>query len=135
MGFFLINKIRKKLLFILTSISIFLTIFSTRGGKPTGSPGSLKTDATKAAQAAGQGSSPAVAAGRSRHGGSVWTDAVKMDRVWKRMESMLKRTADWLEKMSVAAMAVGIFQGQPIGIFLGVACFAASLYLTKKLGG
>lgn len=110
-------------------------LFSTRGGKPTGSPGSLKTDATKAAQAAGQGSSPAVAAGRSRHGGSVWTDAVKMVRVWKRMESMLKRTADWLEKMSVAAMAVGIFQGQPIGIFLGVACFAASLYLTKKLGG
>ena len=51
------------------------------------------------------------------------------------MESMLKRTADWLEKMSVAAMAVGIFQCQPIGIFLGVACFAASLYLTKKLGG
>ena len=51
------------------------------------------------------------------------------------MESMLKRTADWLEKMSVAAMAVGIFQGQPIGIFVGVACFAASLYLTKKLGG
>ena len=95
----------------------------------------MKTDAKKAAQAAGKGSSPAVAAGRSRHGGSVWTDAVKMVRVWKRMESMLKRTADWLEKMSVAAMAVGIFQGQPIGIFLGVACFAASLYLTKKLGG
>lgn len=48
---------------------------------------------------------------------------------------MAKRTADWLEKMSVAAMAVGIFQGQPAGIFLGLACFAASLYLTKKLGG
>lgn len=48
---------------------------------------------------------------------------------------MLKRTADWLEKMSVAAMAVGIFQGQSIGIFLSLACFAASLYLTRKAGG
>ena len=45
---------------------------------------------------------------------------------------MLQRTADWLEKMSVAAMAVGLFQGQPVGVCLGLACFAASLYLTKK---
>ena len=61
-------------------------MFFNERGKLTGSPGSLKTDATKAAQAAGQGSSPAVAAGRSRHGGSVWTDAVKMVRVRKRIE-------------------------------------------------
>lgn len=53
------------------------SVFNKRG-KAHRLPGSLKTDATKAAQAAGKGSSPAVAAGRSRHGGSVWTDAVKM---------------------------------------------------------
>ena len=29
-----------------------------------------------------------------------------------------KRIADWLEKMSVAVMAVGIFQGVWYGIFL-----------------
>lgn len=48
---------------------------------------------------------------------------------------MLKRIADWLEKMSVAAMAVGVFQGQSIGIFLSVACLAGCLYLTKKTKG
>ncbi|WP_302548766.1 hypothetical protein [uncultured Desulfovibrio sp.] len=49
--------------------------------------------------------------------------------------NMVKRLADWLEKMSVAAMAVGLFQGVGYGVFLGLACFAASLYLTKKGGG
>lgn len=43
-----------------------------------------------------------------------------------------KRTADWLEKMSVAAMAVGIFQGQVYGIILGIACYLASIYLAHK---
>lgn len=48
---------------------------------------------------------------------------------------MLKRTADWLEKMSVAAMAVGIFQGSEYGVVLGVACYLGSLCLTRKTGG
>ena len=48
---------------------------------------------------------------------------------------MLKRTADWLEKMSVAAMAVGIFQSNDYGVALGVACFLGSLYITRKTGG
>ena len=48
--------------------------------------------------------------------------------------TMVKRLADWLEKMSVASMAVGLFQGVGYGVFLGLACFAASLYLTKKGG-
>lgn len=48
---------------------------------------------------------------------------------------MLKRTADWLEKMSVAAMAVGIFQGNNYGVVLGGACFLGSLYITRKIGG
>lgn len=45
------------------------------------------------------------------------------------------RTADWLEKMSVAAKAVGILQGNGYGIALGVACFCGSLYLTRMTGG
>ena len=46
---------------------------------------------------------------------------------------MLQRTADWLEKMSVAAMAVGLFQGQPVGVCLGLACFAASCTSQRNL--
>ena len=48
---------------------------------------------------------------------------------------MLRRTADWLEKMSVSAMAVGLFQGNDYGIAPGVACFLGSLYITRKTGG
>ncbi|WP_165175724.1 hypothetical protein [Desulfovibrio sp. ZJ369] len=48
---------------------------------------------------------------------------------------MLKRTADWLEKMSVAARAVGIFQGMGYGVFPGLACFVGSLSLAQKGGG
>ena len=48
---------------------------------------------------------------------------------------MVKRVADWLEKMSVASMAVGVFQEQLFGIILGLACFLGSLYLTKRIGG
>lgn len=48
-------------------------------------------------------------------------------------EAWIRRTADWLEKMSVAAMAVGIFQLNPYGILLGMACYAGSLYLTRKI--
>lgn len=48
---------------------------------------------------------------------------------------MVKRVADWLEKMSVASMAVGVFQEQLFGIILGFACFLGSLYLTKRIGG
>ncbi len=46
---------------------------------------------------------------------------------------MLKRIADWLEKMSVAAFAVGIFQVRILGIVIGVVALTASLVLTKKL--
>lgn len=43
-----------------------------------------------------------------------------------------KGTADWLEKMSVAAMAVGLFQGSVFGIALGIACYIGSIYLAHK---
>lgn len=45
----------------------------------------------------------------------------------------IKRTADWLEKMSVASMAVGLFQLNQYGIILGIICYAGSLYLTRKI--
>jgi hypothetical protein len=48
---------------------------------------------------------------------------------------MLKRNADWLEKMSVGSLLVGLFQGQIIGVILGAAFYAGSLYLTRKIGG
>ena len=48
---------------------------------------------------------------------------------------MLKRNADWLEKMSVAAFAVGLFQGQILGFIIGIACYLGSMYLTRKIGG
>jgi len=48
---------------------------------------------------------------------------------------MLKRIADWLEKVSVAAFAVGIFQGQFLwGVFVAIVALAASLVITKKIG-
>jgi uncharacterized membrane protein YgdD (TMEM256/DUF423 family) len=37
--------------------------------------------------------------------------------------------------MSVAAFAVGIFQGQMLGFIIGIACYAGSMYITRKLGG
>ncbi|GAB1410280.1 hypothetical protein MASR1M90_14340 [Desulfovibrionales bacterium] len=45
-----------------------------------------------------------------------------------------KRLADWFEKMSVAGMAVGLFQGKYYGIIIGVALLIVSLYLTQKEG-
>jgi hypothetical protein len=48
---------------------------------------------------------------------------------------MLKRNADWLEKMSVGSFVVGLFQGQAIGLVLGLVFYAGSLYLTHKIGG
>ena len=48
---------------------------------------------------------------------------------------MLKRHADWLEKMSVAALAIGLFQGNTFGVIVGIACYLGCLYLTRKMGG
>jgi hypothetical protein len=48
---------------------------------------------------------------------------------------MLKRNADWLEKMSVGCFIVGLFQGQMTGLVLGFAFYVGSLYLTRKMGG
>jgi hypothetical protein len=49
---------------------------------------------------------------------------------------MLKRIADWLEKVSVAAFAVGVFQDRPVsGSVIAIVSLAISLAITKKIGG
>ena len=49
---------------------------------------------------------------------------------------MLKRIADWLEKVSVAGLAVGVFQDQLIlGLIVAVIGLSLSLIITKKIGG
>ena len=49
---------------------------------------------------------------------------------------MLKRIADWLEKVSVAAFAVGLFQGRTFwGLFVAAITLIGSLKLTQKLEG
>lgn len=45
---------------------------------------------------------------------------------------MGKRIADWLEKMSVASMAVGIFQTNVYGVVLGIICLMGSIYITIR---
>lgn len=46
---------------------------------------------------------------------------------------MVKRAADWLEKFSVAAMAVGVFQEKVLGVMIGAACLVGCMYLTRRL--
>lgn len=51
-------------------------------------------------------------------------------------KSMVKRMADWFANVSVAAIAVGLFQGQFVwGLTVAFAALAISLVLTRKLGG
>jgi len=45
---------------------------------------------------------------------------------------MRKRIADWCEKMSVASFAIGIYQANVFGIFIGSVTFLMSIYLTYK---
>ena len=46
---------------------------------------------------------------------------------------MKKRLADWLEKMSVAAMAVGLFQGNELGVVVAALAFGWCMWLTKRM--
>jgi hypothetical protein len=46
--------------------------------------------------------------------------------------SRWKRISDWLEKMSVACLVVGIFQNSIPGFLVGVPAFGLSVYMTKK---
>ena len=46
---------------------------------------------------------------------------------------MTKRFADWLEKVSVAALAVGLFQNNGWGIVVATAALRGCMWLTKRL--
>jgi len=51
---------------------------------------------------------------------------------------MIKRLADWLEKMSVAAFAIGLFQGRETGmaiaaIALGIVTFTSSMAISGRM--
>ena len=46
---------------------------------------------------------------------------------------MVKRIADWLEKVSVAAFAVGVFQYSVTGLIIAAFSLALSLWLTYKM--
>ena len=46
---------------------------------------------------------------------------------------MIKRIADWLEKMSIAAFAVGIFQSRTLGVIIGVISLIISLWISYRL--
>lgn len=46
------------------------------------------------------------------------------------MLHILRLSAGWLEKFSVGAMAVGVFQENIIGVALALACYGGSAWLT-----
>ena len=48
---------------------------------------------------------------------------------------MGKRIADWLEKFSVLAAGIGVFQGRLFALFVAAIAIAISLWLTKRQGG
>ena len=48
---------------------------------------------------------------------------------------MDKRLADWLEKVSVASFAVGLFQDHIWGLIVSAVAFAWSMWLTKRMEG
>ncbi|GHV04856.1 hypothetical protein AGMMS50229_07000 [Campylobacterota bacterium] len=46
---------------------------------------------------------------------------------------VLKRLADWLEKISVAGLAVGLFQLNTAGVITGVLAFCGTMLLTHHI--
>lgn len=46
---------------------------------------------------------------------------------------MGKRIADWLEKFSVLAAGIGVFQGKALGLFVAIVALVISLWITKRL--
>lgn len=46
---------------------------------------------------------------------------------------MRKRIADTMEKIGVAGLAVGAFQGNILGYGVGILCIIYCLYLTRRM--
>jgi hypothetical protein len=67
--------------------------------------------------------------------GRQWTEKKKKTIYWWRYgvgKQKIKRVADFLEKLAVAGIAVGIFQDNYSGIIPAVTFFVVSLALTKE---
>lgn len=47
-------------------------------------------------------------------------------------KALLKRSADFFEKFSIASFAVGIFQTKTLGILFGICCLCFSMFITYK---
>ena len=47
-------------------------------------------------------------------------------------KNRIKRLADILEKLGIAGAAIGLFQGNPKGLWLGLALLVVSLLLTRE---
>lgn len=67
---------------------------------------------------------------RERYRRRCWTTPLANGSQWAYMTGMKKRIADWLEKVSVASLAVGLFQDKLYGLPIAALCLAMSLYLT-----
>lgn len=110
----------------------FYSVFNDTGeGQPPRC--SLKIDAKKAASSGERqlpSRCPRPEQTRRKHldgrreNGYLWREAV-----------MVKRFADWLEKISVAAFAVGVFQGNGWGIVVSALALGWCMWLTKRMGG
>jgi hypothetical protein len=48
---------------------------------------------------------------------------------------MIKRMADFLEKMAVGSFLIGLFQGQNLAVALGIAALTGSFLLTRFMSG
>lgn len=44
----------------------------------------------------------------------------------------VKRIADILEKLGVASLAIGLFQGKLVGLLVGIGSLILSLWLTRE---
>ena len=62
----------------------------------------------------------------------VWTAVLSVVILFLEAR-MTKRIADWLEKVSVAALAVGLFQNNGWGIVVATAALCGCMWLTKRL--
>lgn len=45
-------------------------------------------------------------------------------------KALLKRISDALEKLSIGSALIGIFQQNPLGVQVGIACMLGSIILT-----
>lgn len=57
---------------------------------------------------------------------------MKFNWTQEQKRAVIKRTADALEKLAIGSLLVGVFQQKQAGIWIGMACMAASYILTLR---